>query len=282
MRRTLPIILCSLLLASGCDLPGTSGVIDTRVPPVIIEASVTPNAIDMGKISTPGANADVTVRGYVNTSDDNGASDIAAVHFTIIDPDGVIIKSGLLTDNGTAPDFTAGDGKYATDIPLSLPKAVIGTYIMQYTTEDKEGYLSNTFSLPLKVTYSLNHAPTVSNFIAPDTIFVPASSTNLIKTIVKASDAEGLGDLSKVALSIVRVEDSTVVAVYSLYDDGGKVAVPPFSISSGDSIAGDGNYTLAIPVPNNTLKNIQRYFNVFAVDQSDAVSNIITKKVLFK
>jgi hypothetical protein len=225
---------------------------------------------------------DVTIKGYVNASDDNGLNDIAAVRYTVFTPAGSVYASGSLFDNGIFPDAAASDGKYTSNILLTLPKSVIGKYTIQYAAEDKEGYVSNTFNMPFIITYSLNHAPTVSNFTAPDTIFVPASGTDFIKTSVQVGDAEGLSDIASVSLSVVRVNDSSVVAVYALFDDGNRFIVPPFGLSSGDSIAGDGKFTLTIPVPSNTLKNIERYFNVFAVDQSNASSNVLKKKVSFK
>jgi hypothetical protein len=275
-------IVCGSILIAGCDLPETTAVIDTRIPPTIIEASITPDDFDMGKVTTAGSTASVPVRGYVNVSDDNGLDDIDVVKYTVYTPDGDIYSSGILRDNGVFPDAASGDGKYTSDIMLTLPKDVIGTYTFQYSAVDKEGYTSNTFNLPLSIIYSLNHAPSIANFIVPDTIYVPSSGLDFIKTVVTVGDAEGLTDISAVSLSIVRPSDSSVVAVYGMFDDGNKYVVPPFGYTSGDSIAGDGKFTLTIPVPSNTLKNIERIFTAFAIDQSNAASNVLSKKAFFK
>jgi hypothetical protein len=283
MTRIFQISIVTLVvLSSGCELPESTAVIDTRIPPTIIEASITPDNFDMGKVTSGGTTVDVTVKGYVNTTDDNGLDDISAVQYSVYSPAGKVIASGVLQDGGSFPDASANDGKYNSNITLSLPKDIIGKYTVQFASVDKDGYTSTTFNLPFSIIYSLNHPPTVNNFTVPDTVTVPSSGTSFIETIVRANDTEGLSDIASVSMSIVRPADSSIVAVYGLFDDGGKFNVPPFGITSGDSIAGDGYFTLLIPVPSTTFKNIERQFNVFATDQSGATSNLLSKKVYFK
>lgn len=273
---------------SGCDLPSSSTVSDTQIPPSILEASIAPTNVDFGKLIITGTTVDISVIGYVNVIDDNGLNDIASVTYTVYSPAGKLIASGTLSDNGVLPDANASDGKFNSFINLKLPKDIIGVYNIQFSASDKKGLTSNIFNLPLKIIYSLNHAPAISNLSCPDTIVVPESGTNFIQAVISASDLEGTVDIKSVNVTIIRPNtpeqpnDSSVVAVYSLFDDGGSVAVPPFGISSGDNIAGDGVYSLILPVPATTLKNIYRYFSFIAVDQSNAASNEIVKKVYFK
>jgi len=283
MTRTIhTIILIALMNAAGCDLPESSAVIDNQIPPTIIEASIAPDIFDMGKVTTPGTTVDVTIKGYVNTSDDNGQDDIASVRFTVYSPSGKVVAAGVLLDLGVFPDASAGDGKYTSNIYLTLPKNVIGKYTIQYSSIDKDGNTSNTFNMSFRIIYSLNHAPFVTQFIIQDTIFVPTSGNEFILIQATVGDVDGLSDITSVSFSISRPEDSSVVSIFRLFDDGGKTLPEPLKIPSGDSIAGDGNYSLIMPVSSSTFRNIERYFNVFAIDQSNAVSNTISKKVYFK
>lgn len=283
MKRNLhTLFFAGLLLLSGCDLPGSSEVIDQRTPPEILDASIAPTQLDFGKILPPGPTHSFTVKGYMQVSDNDGLNTVSSISYTVYSPSGQAIATGPLFDHGILPDLFAGDGKFNADIPLSIPSDVYGKYSIQYSAVDKDGYASTTFNLPLSVIFSTNHTPVVSNFIAPDTIFVPTSETDLITVSVQVTDQEGLSDIKIVRMTIVDPNNNSIRSILRLYDDGGSVNVPEYNIPSGDATAGDGRYTLVIPVPTGTFRNINRDFNVFAIDQSDESSNIITKRVRFK
>lgn len=273
-------LLFILITISSCDLPNDAAVIDTQIPPTIIEASIAPTNIDFGTISGSGTIVDVAIAGYVNANDDNGLEDIVSVTYNVFSPAGKIITNGTLRDDGVSPDVNSSDGKFNSTIALQLSKNVIGTYTIQFSTTDKEGFRSNTFNLPLKIILSTNNPPSVFTLSAPDTVEVPPSSdlVNIIKISLGVSDPQGLSDIVAVALTSQR-PDSTVAGTFFLYDDGGNTPHPQFGISTGDSTANDGIYSIRIPLFSDSQKNTYRDFIFAARDQSGAISNAITKRI---
>lgn len=282
MNRNLhTLFFTGVLLLSGCDLPGSGEVIDQRTPPVILDASFTPTKIDLGKIQPPGPMHTFTMNGFMHVTDNDGLNTVSSITYTIYSPSGKVVASGPLYDNGVLPDLVTGDGKFNTDFPVTIPSDVYGVYSIQYSAVDNDGYSSTKHFLPLNV-ITMNHAPVASDFIAPDTIVVPSSETGLITVSVQVTDQEGLSDIKIVRMTIVDPSNNSIRSIVRLYDDGGTTNVPEFNLPSGDSKAGDGRFTLVIPVPSNTTRNMNRDFNVFAIDQSDESSNIITKRVRFQ
>ena len=284
MNRIFHISILGIILTlSGCDIPSDNAVIDTQIPPTIIEASVAPSLVDFGKLIITGSTIDISIIGYVNANDDNGLSDIASVLYTVISPSGKVFTSGTLSDNGVLPDVNAADGKYNSQINLTLPKDVIGIYNVQFSTKDKKGFSSNTFNLPLKIILSTNNAPTIFNLSSPDSVRVPnsADTVNLIYFSLGVSDQQGLSDLVDVILTSQR-PDSSVAGTFSLSDDGGKTILPQFGLTSGDSLAGDGVYSIIVPIFSTTQRNTYRDFIFSAKDQSNAYSNTITKRIFIQ
>lgn len=278
-------VLIFLLLAaiSGCDVPSGSGVIDSQIPPTIIEASIAPESFDFGNMSPNGTVMDVSIAGYVNASDDNGLSDIASVSYKVFTPAGKLFATGTLTDNGTLPDLIAGDGQYNSQFILHLPKDVIGTYNVQFTTFDRMGFSSNIFNKPLKITLSTNNPPSISNLFAPDLVRVPstADTVNLVYMTIAVSDQQGLNDITSVILTSQR-PDSSVAGTFYLSDDGGFATLPQFGLPSGDSLANDGVYSIIVPIFSTNTKNTYRDFIFTARDQSGALSNAIMKRVVIQ
>lgn len=284
MMRTLQsILLCSYLLLAGCDLPGSSEQIDAQSPPSIVSASVSPTLIDFANVSITGSTVDITLTGSVNVSDDNGLSDISAVSYSIFSPSGSLFGTGTISDNGVAPDPSAGDGIYNSQIVVKLPKEVIGTYVIQFSTVDKSGFTSSTHSIPLKIILSTNNPPVISKLSAPDSVRVPdtADSVNFIDISLSVSDPQGLSDIGLVILTSQR-PDSSVAGTFYMSDDGGKTKLPQFQLTSGDSIAGDGVYSIVIPMFNTAAKNTYRDFIFTARDQSGAFSNAIVKRIFIQ
>ncbi len=286
MMRIQPYIFPFFLLLaaiSGCDVPSGSGVIDSQIPPTIIEASIAPTSIDFGKMSPNGAVMDVSILGYVNATDDNGLSDIVSVSYKVFTPAGKLFATGTLADNGTLPDLIAGDGQYNSQFILHLPKEVIGTYNIQFTTYDRMGFSSNIFNNPLKITLSTNNPPSLSNLSAPDSVRVPstADTVNLVYMTVAVSDQQGLNDITSVILTSQR-PDSSVAGTFYLSDDGGSSILTQFGLPSGDSLANDGIYSIIVPIFSTNIKNTYRDFIFTARDQSGALSNAIIKRVVIQ
>ncbi len=272
-----------LIILSGCDLPESNTVIDTQIPPAIFESSIAPANIDFGTIVITGPTVDITINGYVFASDDNGLNDIASVNYKVFSPDGKLFGSGILKDNGELPDVNAFDGKYNSYINLKLPKEIIGIYTIQFTTMDKAGFVSNTFNLPFKIILSSNNPPSIFNLSSPDSVRVPntSDSVNIIKITLGVSDPEGMNDIVNVILTSLR-PDSSTAGTYFMSDDGGKTILPQFGLTSGDSLANDGAFSILIPIFSSTQRNTYRDFTFAARDQSGAFSNIISKRIFIQ
>jgi hypothetical protein len=279
-RKRILILLVIAAALTGCDIPGGSEVIDSQIPPSIVEASIAPATVDFGKIIITGTTVEVSMVGFVHAADDNGLTDIASVSYKVFTPAGKIFSTGTLNDNGSQPDVTSGDGKYNSQIVLQLPKDVIGTYSIQFTTFDKKGFSSNIFNLPLKITLSTNNAPSVFNLSAPDSVRVPstADTVNLIYMTIAVSDQQGLNDITSVNLTSQR-PDSSIAGTFYLSDDGGVFTLSQFNLPSGDSLAGDGVYSIVVPMFSTSPKNTYRDFIFTARDQSGALSPAITKRI---
>jgi hypothetical protein len=283
MNRIFLFSLFLIITISGCDVPVDNAVIDTQIPPAIIESSIAPVIVDFGKINTSGSTIDISIHGYVYANDDNGLSDIASVSFRVFSPSGKLFTSGILNDNGVLPDVNASDGKYNSQIDLKLPKEVIGIYNIQFFATDRNGFTSNTFNIPLNIILSTNNAPRIFNLSSPDSVRVPnsADTVNLIYISLGVSDQQGLSDIVSVVLTSQR-PDSSVAGTFTMADDGGKTVLPQFGLTSGDSLAGDGIFSIIVPIFSTTPRNTYRDFIFAARDQSNAYSNVIIKRIFIQ
>ena len=132
------------------------------------------------------------------------------------------------------------------------------------------------------VVKNTDHAPFISNLVMRDTVIVPpVGDTTFFKITVTVSDSDGLQDITSLSLTSRR-PDNSVVGVYPMYDDGGLTVVNPFGLKSGDATAGDGIYTLTIPLLSSTTGNTYRNFSFSATDRSGESSNILTKNIFIQ
>ncbi len=257
MKHILSII--TVFVLAGCSLPTTT--IDTPAPPFISFATASLSVIDVGRLSG-------TVDTLIAVSATAQGKNITSVTAVIKAQDGSAASYALL-DNGVAPDQKAGDGIYSGNIPLRLMTSSVGKYIIQVQASGDEGLVSNNFALPVSVISSNNRPPIISDLIVPDTMYVPASGSNLYKVSVFVSDADGLASIEAVTFSSYR-SNGTLADIFTLFDDG--------ATGSGDAVKGDGRYTLTIQLPAGTARQY-RDFVFSAKDKSGAVSNSLTKRI---
>jgi len=257
-----------LFFMAGCKLPD-KGLLDTTPPPFINRASTSPNLIDVTTLgSQPTSPIDTTI--VLSASVDPGPTG-ASVTFTVLNPAGDVFLSGTMTGNA---------GQFSASTPFNIQKGDVGTYNVQFQAiavdnpENESNVLTQTI-----VVKNANHYPVISNLVMPDTVKVPPSGdTTFVKITVAVSDLDGLQDISSVTLTSSR-PDKSVVGIYPMYDDGGFNLVPPFGLKSGDAFAGDGTYTLTIPLPSSTTGNTYRDFSFVSTDRSGGSSNVLTKRI---
>jgi hypothetical protein len=259
-----------LCFAGGCKIPD-KGIVDTTAPPFISEATTSPSLIDVTHLaSQPTDPVDTTIAFSVSV---DGANASTFVTYAVLDPFDNLIVSGNLTNNNS--------GKFSTNTRFHILKEDVGTYNVQFQAVNDAESKSNILVQAI-VVKNTDHAPFISNLVMPDTVIVPpVGDTTFVKITVTVSDLDGLQDITSVSL-ISRRPDNSVVGVYPMYDDGGLTVVNPFGLKSGDATAGDGIYTLIIPLLSSTTGNTYRNFSFSATDRSGESSNILTKNIFIQ
>ena len=275
MKYTIAAIL-SLFFFVSCELDQSVTLDHTPSPPVLDSASVTPVFINIGgNTSLTSFDTSITIRASLDRMYPTSIS----VIYSIYAPNGDLFTSGLLVDNGAAPDLASADGHYAVQRTITIPTELLGIYTVQVEAHNALQEYSSSINLPIAVFNLNNTPPLVSGLSSPDTVIVPSGTDiNFVKVSITAADSQGLNDIVSVSLKSLR-PDSSVAGLFPLYDDGGTTVRPTFNISSGDSIANDGRYTLVIPIFSSTQKNTYREFIFTATDRSNAISNSIITRV---
>ncbi len=259
-----------IVVLAGCSLPTTT--VDSPAPPFLSFATASLSVIDVGRLPA----AVDTMIAVAATARGTNVTSVTAV---ITAPDGATAVYSLL-DTGTGADLKANDGIYSGNIPLHLTTSAVGKYSIQIQASGDEGLVSNILSLPVSIISSNNRPPRISQLIAPDTVFLPTGSTpNYIKVSVMVADSDGLASIDAVTLTSYR-PDGGYVVMLPLYDDGSAAVLPLFGMPSGDDIAGDGRYTLRIPVTTAVTAYYDFVFS--AKDKSGAISNSLTKRIYIK
>lgn len=273
------IFLTSFLLLS-CELDNIEEVETTSTSPVIVEGTITPNFINLATLPQSTQEVDTTILLLVKL--DKAYAENINVSYGVKNADGSTIASGQLQDDGVSPDQKKLDGIYSANYRFQFPKASIGVYTITLLAQSSSNEQSVHLMSPLTVFNSANNHPELFNLFAPDTVFVPTGSTPyLIKVSVTAADSQGLSDIVSVSLRSVR-PDSSVVGTYPLFDDGSIAVRSVFNLTSGDTLSGDGRYTLTIPLFSSTTRNTYRDFIFTSIDRSNATSNTLTKRVYIK
>lgn len=267
-----------LLLLGGCDLPD-KGIIGPGTPPAVSTASISPAVINVTEITAAAGIVDTLIQCNANASGlDNGGQ----VSVMLTGPDGSPLATATMLDDGVAPDVTAGDHLFSAQLHLQVAKTALGSYGAQFVAVNGSGFRSSAIVQTLSIINSNDHAPTVSNAIAPDTVVVPLSSdTTFVVVSVAVQDQEGLADIASVTFTSRRPTGS-IVGVYPMYDDGGASARFPFGLKSGDATAGDGTYTLTLPLTSSSDHNTYRDFTFQAIDLSGEASAPLTRRIYIR
>ncbi|MGA7160571.1 MAG: hypothetical protein WBZ48_06195 [Bacteroidota bacterium] len=268
MKNLLYITL--FCLVGGCEFPD-KGVVDTIPPPFISQATASPTLIDVTHLAAQPTDAIDTTITFSATVD--GANQYTLVTYIVSDPSDSLLVSGNLTVNN--------GGKFSANTRFHILKENVGIYNVQFQAVNNEESRSNLLTQAIIVKNS-DHAPVVSNLVMPDSVTVPpAGDTTFVKITVAVSDTDGVQDIVSVSLTSRR-PDNSVVGIYPMYDDGGFNAVIPFGLKSGDAVAGDGIYTLTIPLLSSTTGNTYRDFSFIATDRSGESSNVLTKRIFIQ
>ncbi len=186
-----------------------------------------------------------------------------------------VFSNEVLFDNAFKKDFS-DDGLEGDRLALDkvftgiLDRAVWlqkSTSQFEVVLEISDGSVNGrSVSLIVSQNPSSGHAPVISNFNAPDTVYTSRNSD--FKMTVQVSDAEGLLDIA----SVTRVNVTGGGSPRPLSDNGP-------ADDSGDQVASDGIYTETVsvsppPAPGSYL------FRVQATDLLGLKSNTIERTIV--
>jgi hypothetical protein len=158
---------------------------------------------------------------------------------------------------------------------LTTTKKQIGNYSVQIQATDRSNQKSNIIFQQVALKNTANEPPVLSSLVLPDSAIIPTGQdSTIVKIVVMASDSQGRGDIVSVT-GTLKLPDGSLYLNFSLYDDGGVVARPPFNITSGDSAANDGRFTIRLVFVKKTVGNYM--LQLQAKDLAQALSNVVTK-----
>lgn len=253
------LTLTSFLLLGSCE-KNTGTILDPHgFPPRIISLSITPSVVNTDTINVGPQRLPndslfipISIRARVAAS---STSAVGAVGFTYFREPLSPLFSGTLGDDGIAPDSIAQDSVFSAIIPLAIIRSDVGTFYVEVGANDTYGNSSSFVRIPFLIS-RLNQPPTISNLMAPDTVYT--SSTDEFFISVQVSDPDGPADIRSVTRTTLQNN------AYPLNDSG----------NNGDIAPGDGIYSetvSVVPPPNPGSYT----FRFQAFDRSTAASNII-------
>lgn len=248
-HRLLPAGFLALLIgtifSAGCDKNQLSPFDSRNIAPVVRDLLVSPDSINIDNLTPTNGQYVVSINIRVAATDSDGMGSISAVIAQVIRPDGSIAADGLvLHDDGVMPDSISGDSLYSCSAHFSLTRAQAGRYHVKVSATDGQGATGNTLEKMLPLSRR-NSPPWIFGLNAPDTLVRPSIGSALFFMSISAQDSDGLADIREVFFLNL---DSPSQTRISLRDDGG--AVQPNGITSGDSLSGDGRFSVIVQLPD--------------------------------
>lgn len=268
--RPLQVVLAALALFaawnSGCDKNPLGTVEIKGHAPFLSSAVLTPASVYIDSLTPSGGVYSFPVIVRVKVTDADGLADISTVNGALIRPSGSTPYFQFpLVDDGVLPDSTVGDGMYAARLQFGVIRSQTGPHRIQLSALDGTNLNSNGLEITLDIKRR-NSIPVLSDLSAPDTVTLPVGGAVIVIMSIAAADSDGLSDIQQVYFR--SLTSSSPDFKFFLKDDGG-ADPPPFSgwPSSGDVIAGDGIYTIEVPLVDGQA---QRRTNTFAFQTIDA------------
>lgn len=243
----------------GCESNNLAPVDVKITPPFVTSVQVGPSAINVDTLTPANGNYSVATIVTARISNPDGTGNVARVVAEALRPSASSpFKQIDLHDDGLSPDLTSNDSIYSGTLPFELTRPQAGRYRIRVFAEDSQGLQSNAMEVSFFALRN-NSAPTLANLDAPDTVIVPVGGGLLVHITISAADSDGLADVREV---FFRSLDSSIPDVrFFLKDDGGTEPVgPPFFQPSGDTLVGDGEYSVLIPlVDGPTVRRTNRF-----------------------
>ena len=265
--------MAALVMAStGCENTDLGAVDAELTAPFLTTAAVTPSSVNIDTLGAVGGRYSVHMEPSVLVSDPDGAGDLEEVYVEVIRPsaEAPFLKAPLgLAGAGSTPPWSLFSGT----VQFSLSRDEAGRYRVRFVARDKSGLYGNVLETTLHVRRN-NARPHLSNLSAPDTIVLPVGGSLLVPLSVAASDSDGLADIRQVYFR--SLTSTSPDFKFFLLDDGGtSTPGPPFFISSGDAVAGDGRYSVQVPLSDSPTVRRTNIFAFQAVDSFGDTSSTV-------
>jgi len=155
-------------------------------------------------------------------------------------------------------------GNFTGHVNLDIERGDVGEYRVSVRGTDSRGMETNTVFTKIIVIFG-SKAPVFCGLTAPDTVTRPQTGSKIIKLVLCVSDPSGPGDIKRVQFESFRPDGAPSSGnPFEMFDDA----------SHGDDTANDGNYTLEIHLPSNSMPGDYR-FQYQAFDRSNLSSNVL-------
>lgn len=202
----------------------------------------------------------------VKAADENGLNDIDSVAYQIAKASGQVVVTGIMFDDGNYDshgDNIANDGKYSHRLKLDVAE---GDYRFRVQAVDRAGLRSNILDKQFYARIGvINRAPVLVQYRLPDSVYVDEVVPFFIA--VRAADPDSLDIIARVVYEIWGPTISELAEAGVLNDAG----------ANGDSLAGDGIFSIATTTRFAEWKFGSYHLMVQAYDGRNAASNDLYK-----
>ena len=270
----IPRIFCSLAIAislgaGGCENAGLDPSDSSPVPPRAASPHVSPETVNIDSLTPAGSTYGITLTVSVRASDPDGQGDLSSVLAEAMRPgEGASFAQTSLHDDGIAPDTTAGDSVFSGTLFFYATRPQAGVYRVRFVAQDRAALRSTGVEATCNLIRN-NAVPVLDSLslAAPDTLVRPPSGSLLFRVSIAAQDSDGLSDIQRVFM-----ENLATLTRFTLLDDGG--APQPGGVTSGDSLAGDGIFSITFGLPSSAPSGVLQY-RLQAVDAAQDTSTSV-------
>ncbi len=268
IKSSFLILFALIIIFPSCENSKFDSFDINLNPPFLIEAKLDKYHIDSDTIFVNGQfsqNDTITITNKIEIkiTDKDGLPDISFVRFVLRSPDNRDIFSKEAFDDGANGDLVAKDGIFTSKFSFKVPRILTGAFTIESSSEDKSRLKSNSLITSFLIS-RLSQTPVISELIAPDSITLPLSGSKIIPMSITARDPNGQGDIKEVYFR--SLDSSDPLRKFFLLDNGNP--------ANGDSIAGDGIYSIKIELPSSMTPKPYR-FEFEAQDFTGLLSNKI-------
>ncbi|MBI9070102.1 MAG: hypothetical protein JEY94_00795 [Melioribacteraceae bacterium] len=263
MKKIILILFMAIFI--GCD----------EIPDGVVEKEA--SQYDVLEISAPDdfiySETDSVFNTYIEFNSSEAIKNVTIAVLTI-DGSKKVLDNHPLADNGipTNGDQVFRDNKYSALVTMGK-NTPIGKYQIEYYVTGQ----SNSTNLVGFHNFDFdrskpNTAPVVSGLLLSDTLGTGDDNPFFIELSV--SDEDGYNDIKSVLFNLYDENDQLMNPNIFMYDDGN-------TVQNGDKTAGDGIFSFKNTF-NSSAIGKTRKFEFWAIDLSNAQSNVITKEVYIK